>query len=133
MNLNGPNAASESSRLDRFKEHGLRHADGLALMEGGREADLLLVGEALAEEPHAEAQVIGILYLLPEQLLLAVPGQQSLMLLQALLHSATMLIHSPAVGLGIHLQPCPLPSGSEDRVLHMVWYQPADSFWQHQL
>ncbi len=65
---------------------------------------LLLVGKALAEQPNAEAQVVSILHLLPKELLLAVPGQQGFMLLQALLHPPPMLIHGPAVGLGIYLR-----------------------------
>jgi len=38
-------------------------------------AELLLVPEALAEEPDAEPDVVGVLHLLPEELVFAQPRQ----------------------------------------------------------
>lgn len=51
-------------------------------------AVLLLVARALAEEHVVEAQVVGVLNLLAEELLLAVPGERVALGAEALLDAA---------------------------------------------
>ena len=68
-------------------------------------AHLLLVGQAGPEQAHRQAQVLGVLHLLPEQLLLAVPGQQRAVGGQALLHLARLWLGFRAAALHIRLQP----------------------------
>ena len=69
-----------------------------------KRADLLFVCQADLEQADAEAQIICIFHLLPEQLLLAVPSQQSSVLSQAGLHLAAMRLHVCALRVCIRLQ-----------------------------
>ena len=64
---------------------------------------LNLVVEALVEEADAEAQVLAVFFLLPEQLHLAVIAQRGPLRPQALLNLATVRIHSAADCLSIRL------------------------------
>ena len=62
-------------------------------------AYLLLVSQASFEQSDAQAHVVCVLNILSEQFFLAVPGQGILVLFQADLHLAVMIIHIRA-----HLQ-----------------------------
>lgn len=65
---------------------------------------LLLVGEAGVEQAHGEAHVVGVLHLLPEELLLAVPAEGGAVLRQALLHLPFLCLCAAAGALHVPLQ-----------------------------
>mmetsp|Transcript_36713 Transcript_36713/g.79982 ORF Transcript_36713/g.79982 Transcript_36713/m.79982 type:complete len:901 (+) Transcript_36713:245-2947(+) len=66
-------------------------------------AELLLVTSANASEDSVELEVASILYLLAEELLLAVPGERNALLAKALLHLALTRLHALAQHLGVVL------------------------------